>query len=79
MGIGGKAGFGVVLSCFVSYFFLIIVAPAMCGWCEPSASRICRVLPYPMRTLLLSQFVFVELLGLAFIVGGLLILFHPTP
>jgi hypothetical protein len=76
---GALAGFALALICFLAYFFLMICAPLLCGWCDPPSHPICANTPYPLRTLLLSEFVFVELLGVAFVVGGLLILFHTKP
>jgi hypothetical protein len=69
----------VVIICFSAYFSLMLCAPLLCGWCDPPSHLICPNALYPHRTLLLSEFVFVELLGVAFIVGGVLILFHFNP
>ena len=45
--------------------------PMICGWCDPDKKGICSYFMYPLRTLVFSEFVFVEIVGVALVVGGI--------
>jgi hypothetical protein len=67
-------GFCVTVSMFLAYFMCMIVAPMICGWYEEPLNFLCRIVPFPLRSLIFSEFVFIELVGFALFVGGVLIL-----
>jgi hypothetical protein len=67
-------GFCVAVSMFFGYFVCMIVAPMVCGWCEEPSNFFCRILPFPLRSLIFSELVFIEIVGFALLVGGVLIL-----
>lgn len=51
---------------------MMLVAPIICGWNGDGEVPLCKVLPAPVRVVLLSEFVFVEVVGVCLVIGGAL-------
>lgn len=69
---GARAMLAAVIALFALYVWVALILPAHCGWCEPGRGGICRYFAYPLRTLILSEFVAVEFVGICLIVAGVL-------
>ena len=67
-----RFGFWVCVSVFLFYCFMMLVAPIICGWNGDGEVPLCKVLPAPVRVVLLSEFVFVEVVGVCLVIGGAL-------
>lgn len=71
---GWKVGFWSTAAAFIVYLFLIMIAPMLCGWSGNGDMILCKVIPSPLRVLLFSEFLFIEVVGVCLFIGGLLII-----